>query len=97
MRTDGRGVCAHMADSLCHTTEANVTLKAIIVQFKKTHLNQGKKKKNRRESITERRSGHQKSLGLLPGSHKNQLTVISGSEVVTSDISQPLYSGGPLL
>ena len=45
MRTDGRGVCAHMADSLCHTTEANVTLKAIIVQFKKTHLNQGKKKR----------------------------------------------------
>ena len=45
MRTDGRGVCAHMADSLCHTTETNVTLKAIIVQLKKTHLNQEKKKR----------------------------------------------------
>ena len=73
MRTDGRGVCAHMADSLCHTTETNVTLKAIIVQLKKTHLNQEKKKKNRRESITERRSQHQKSLGLLPGSDKISL------------------------
>ena len=36
-----------MADSLCHTTEANVTIKAIIVQIKKTHLNQGEKKEQK--------------------------------------------------